>query len=62
MSGILIEALKLFFKEPYRGKHFWWETWIRYERLIVVCIATFLIDPVIRLCSLFLMFMFYCSF
>ena len=51
-EGNINTSLKKFFEEPYREKYFWWETWILYERLIGACITTFLIDPVIRLCSL----------
>ena len=51
-EGSINESLENIFEEPYRKKYFWWEAWILYERLIVACIATFLIDPVIRLCSL----------
>ena len=40
------------FEEPYRKKYFWWETWTLYERLIVGCLTTFLVDPVIRLFAL----------
>ena len=40
------------FEEPYRNNFFWWETWTLYERLIVGCITTFLVDPVIRLSAL----------
>ena len=37
------------FEEPYRKNYFWWETWTLYESLIVGCLTTFLVDPVIRL-------------
>ena len=50
------------FEEPYRKNYFWWEAWALYERLIVACIATFLIDPVTRLYSLtpvFLLFLWF---
>ena len=40
------------FEEPYRKNYFWWETWTLYERLIVGCLTTFLVDPVIRLFAL----------
>ena len=40
------------FEEPYRNNFFWWETWTLYERLIVGCLTTFLVDPVIRLFAL----------
>ena len=39
-------------EEPYRKNYFWWETWTLYERLIVGCLTTFLVDPVIRLFAL----------
>ena len=51
-EGNINKSLENIFEEPYSEKYFWWETWTLYERLIVACIATFLIDPVIRLCSL----------
>ena len=37
------------FEEPYRKNYFWWETWTLHESLIVGCLTTFLVDPVIRL-------------
>ena len=37
------------FEEPYRKNYFWWESWTLYERLIVGCLTTFFVDPVIRL-------------
>ena len=40
------------FEEPYRKNYFWWESWTLYERLIVGCLTTFLVDPVIRLFAL----------
>ena len=40
------------FEEPYRKNYFWWETWTLYERLIVGCLTTFIVDPVIRLFAL----------
>ena len=40
------------FEEAYRKKYFWWETWTLYERLIVGCLTTFLVDPIIRLFAL----------
>ena len=40
------------FEEPYRKSYFWWESWTLYERLIVGCLTTFLVDPVIRLFAL----------
>ena len=40
------------FEEPYRKNYFWWETWTLYERLIVGCLTTFFVDPVIRLFAL----------
>ena len=40
------------FEEPYRKNYFWWETRTLYERLIVGCLTTFLVDPVIRLFAL----------
>ena len=51
-EGSINESLENIFEEPYRKNYFWWEAWTLYERLIVAGIATFLIDPVIRLCSL----------
>ena len=51
-DGSINRSLQDIFEEPYEKKYFWWEAWILYERLIVACVATFLIDPVIRLCSL----------
>ena len=46
------KSLENIFEEPYRKNYFWWEAWALYEWLIVACIATFLIDPVTRLCCL----------
>ena len=47
-EGNINTSLENIFEEPYREKYFWWEAWIPYERLIVACITTFLIDPVTR--------------
>ena len=61
-EGSINRSLQDIFEEPYLKKYFWWEAWTLYERLIVACIATFLIDPVIRLCSLapvFLLFLWF---
>ena len=51
-EGNINTSLENIFEEPYRKKYIWWEAWIPYERMIVACITTFLIDPVTRLCSL----------
>lgn len=44
--------LENIFEEPYRKNCFWWEAFLVFLRLIVACIATFLIDSVNRLCCL----------
>ena len=48
----IINDLQEIFEEPYRWNYFWWESWTLYERLIVACITTYVIDPVVRLCAL----------
>ena len=48
----IINNLQEIFEEPYKWNYFWWESWTLYERLIVACITTYVIDPVVRLCAL----------
>ena len=43
------EQLYETFETPYKTNMFWWEAWRLYERLILSFLATYLIDPVIRM-------------
>ncbi|XP_066923316.1 uncharacterized protein [Clytia hemisphaerica] len=43
------EKLYETFETPYKTNMFWWEAWRLYERLILSFLATYLIDPVVRM-------------